>query len=195
MRLWVKSMGRMVTGPWWRMLAGLVSAPPCSSGTARSWPPPRHHHRGGLHPVLAGPAHPATDRRDPRPEQRLTDTITSHTPTLLTHRGSVPIPQQPCSSTPTVTRPATQRGSFAALGSIGPQQVFSGKTTRHRLNRGGDRQANAALDRIALSCLRWDARTRDYLARRITEGKPVAKPSAASSDTSPARSIRSSPPT
>jgi hypothetical protein len=45
------------------------------------------------------------------------------------------------------------------------------QTTRHRLNRGGDRQANSALYRIALSRLRWDARTRDYLARRITEGK------------------------
>jgi transposase len=37
--------------------------------------------------------------------------------------------------------------------------------------RGGNRQANSALYRIALSRLRWDARTRDYLARRITEGK------------------------
>jgi transposase len=47
----------------------------------------------------------------------------------------------------------------------------SGKTTRHRLNRGGDRQANTALYRIAPSRLRCDARTRDYLTRRITEGK------------------------
>ncbi|HEX8761897.1 MAG TPA: IS110 family transposase, partial [Pseudonocardiaceae bacterium] len=37
--------------------------------------------------------------------------------------------------------------------------------------RGGDRQANSALYRIALSRLRWDRRTRDYLARRTTEGK------------------------
>ena len=61
--------------------------------------------------------------------------------------------------------------SFAALCSGSPQQASSGKTTRHRLNRGGDRQANAALYRIALSRLRWDARTQDYLTRRITEGK------------------------
>jgi len=39
------------------------------------------------------------------------------------------------------------------------------------LNRGGDRQANAALYRIALSRLRWDQRTRDYLNRRIAEGR------------------------
>ncbi|MFD6973295.1 IS110 family transposase, partial [Streptomyces sp. NPDC059949] len=36
---------------------------------------------------------------------------------------------------------------------------------------GGDRQANAALYRIVLSRLRWDDRTRDYLQRRLTEGK------------------------
>jgi hypothetical protein len=35
----------------------------------------------------------------------------------------------------------------------------------------GNRQANAAIYRIALSRLRWDTRTRDYLARRTTEGK------------------------
>ena len=74
-----------------------------------------------------------------------------------------------------------------------PGSIF-GKTTRRRLNRGGDRQANAALYRIAISRLRWDNRTRDYLTRRITEGKPAAKPSAASSDTSPARSTKSSHP-
>jgi transposase len=105
-------------------------------------------------------------------EQRLTDTITSHTPVLLTHRGVGPDtaaalliaagdnPDRLCSE-----------ASFAALCGVSPQQASSGKTTRHRLNRGGDRQANAALYRIVLSRLRWDARTRDYLARRITEGK------------------------
>lgn len=40
-----------------------------------------------------------------------------------------------------------------------------------RLNRGGDRQTNAVLYRIVLSRLRWDDRTRDYLQRRLAEGK------------------------
>jgi transposase len=61
--------------------------------------------------------------------------------------------------------------SFAALRGVSPLEASSGKTSRRRLNRGGDRQANSALYRIALSRLRWDTRTRDYLARRITEGK------------------------
>ncbi|WP_345364382.1 transposase, partial [Actinoallomurus liliacearum] len=47
----------------------------------------------------------------------------------------------------------------------------SGKKQRHRLNRGGDRQANCALHTIVLSRLRWDQRTRDYVERRTTAGK------------------------
>jgi transposase len=52
-----------------------------------------------------------------------------------------------------------------------PIPASSGKTTRHRLNRGGDRQANAALYRIVVVRLRHDPRTQDYVARRIREGK------------------------
>jgi transposase len=62
-------------------------------------------------------------------------------------------------------------GSFAALCGASPIEASSGKTQRHRLNRGGDRQANAALHRIVVTRLRWDPRTRAYLERRISEGK------------------------
>jgi transposase len=61
--------------------------------------------------------------------------------------------------------------SFAALCGVSPQQASSGKVTRHRLNRGDDPPRHAALYRIAMCRLRWDARTRNYLSRRITEGK------------------------
>ena len=61
--------------------------------------------------------------------------------------------------------------SFAALCGTSPVEASSGKTQRRRLNRGGDRQANAALYRIVLSRLRWDGRTQDYLRRRLAEGK------------------------
>jgi transposase len=52
-----------------------------------------------------------------------------------------------------------------------PIEASPGKTRRYRLNRGGDRQANAALYRIVVARLRHDPRTQDYLARRIREGK------------------------
>jgi transposase len=61
--------------------------------------------------------------------------------------------------------------AFAALCGTSPVEASSGKTRRHRLNRGGDRQANAALHRIVIVRLRWHQPTRDYLARRTAEGK------------------------
>jgi transposase len=60
---------------------------------------------------------------------------------------------------------------FSMLCGASPIQASSGKTRRHRLNRGGDRQANAALHRIVVARLRHDQPTKDYLARRIREGK------------------------
>ena len=61
--------------------------------------------------------------------------------------------------------------SFASLCGTSPIQASSGKRNRHRLNRGGDRQANAALWRVAIVRMSTDQRTRDYVARRISEGK------------------------
>ena len=61
--------------------------------------------------------------------------------------------------------------AFSMLCGSSPIQASSGKTTRHRLNRGGDRQANAALYRIVIVRLRWHQPTKDYMARRTTEGK------------------------
>jgi transposase len=61
--------------------------------------------------------------------------------------------------------------AFAALCGSNPIPASSGKTNRHRLNRAGDRNANAALWRIVIVRLSCDERTRDYLARRQAEGK------------------------
>lgn len=60
--------------------------------------------------------------------------------------------------------------AFAMLCGVAPIPASSGKTTRHRLNRGGDRQANAALYRVVLCRLRWDPRTRAYAERRTKDG-------------------------
>jgi transposase len=60
--------------------------------------------------------------------------------------------------------------SFARLCGAAPLPASSGLTTRHRLNRGGDRQANNALWRIAIARMRRDARTQEYVARRTQEG-------------------------
>jgi transposase len=60
---------------------------------------------------------------------------------------------------------------FSMLCGAAPTQASSGKTIRHRLNRAGDRQANAALYRIVLVRLCYDQKTKDYMARRLKEGK------------------------
>jgi len=60
--------------------------------------------------------------------------------------------------------------AFSHLCGTSPIPASTGRTNRHRLNRAGDRQANAALYRIALCRLRWDPRTRHYMQRRTQQG-------------------------
>ncbi|MDH4307052.1 MAG: IS110 family transposase [Acidimicrobiia bacterium] len=61
--------------------------------------------------------------------------------------------------------------AFAALCGVSAVDASSGHNQRHRLNRGGDRQANQALYRAVIVSLRHDQTTRDYMTRRLTEGK------------------------
>lgn len=65
----------------------------------------------------------------------------------------------------------TSEAAFAKLCGACPIPASSGKTTRHRLNRGGDRRANNALFTIVLVRMRHDPATRAYVARRRAEGK------------------------
>lgn len=60
--------------------------------------------------------------------------------------------------------------AFAALCGVNPIPASSGKTNRHRLNRGGDRQANSALYRIVLVRLGHHEPTKEYMSRRVGEG-------------------------
>ncbi len=80
---------------------------------------------------------------------------------------------RPYYSSPLETTPNDphSEASFAALCGVSPVEASSGKAQRRRLNRGGDRQANSALYSIVLSRLRWDARSRNYVQRRIAENK------------------------
>lgn len=59
---------------------------------------------------------------------------------------------------------------FASLCGVAPLPASSGKTNRHRLNRGGDRLANHALWRVVIVRLRYHQPTREYMARRTAEG-------------------------
>ena len=65
----------------------------------------------------------------------------------------------------------SSEASFAALCGVSPLDASSGRQQRHRLNRGGNRQANRALWVIAFNRLRIDPRTQAYVVRRTQEGR------------------------
>jgi transposase len=105
-------------------------------------------------------------------QTRLADATAEHAPGLLRCFGAGPDTSADLliAAGDNPDRLATE-ASYAALCAVSPVEASSGKTARRRLNRGGDRRANAALYRIALSRLRWDPATRAYRQRRIAEGK------------------------
>jgi transposase len=61
--------------------------------------------------------------------------------------------------------------AWAHLCGVSPLQASSGKVTRHRLNRGGDRQANRALWHIVITRLASDPETQAYMERRVKDGR------------------------
>lgn len=65
----------------------------------------------------------------------------------------------------------TNQAKFAALTGVAPIPASSGKTNRHRLNRGGDRAANKAIHNVVLVRMVSDKRTKAYVERRRAEGK------------------------
>lgn len=60
---------------------------------------------------------------------------------------------------------------FASLAGVNPIPASSGNTVRHRLNRGGDRALNSALHMVAVTKMRHDKETQDYIEKRRDEQK------------------------
>jgi transposase len=104
-----------------------------------------------------------------RYERELTQHVRSIAPTLLDEVGIGPI----SAAKLLVCDPGrfNNEAAFARCNGTAPIPASSGKTTRHRLNRGGDRQVNNAIHTIALSRSQHHPETRAYLDRRIREGK------------------------
>lgn len=105
-------------------------------------------------------------------EKRIKAILSEHAPALLGTDGCGPI------SGATLAIAAgdnpdrmKSEASFAALCGVSPVEASSGKVVRHRLNRGGNRQANCAIHRIVVSRMATDERTKDYVERRTKEGK------------------------
>src|ERR1700683_1952692 len=90
-------------------------------------------------------------------------------PAILTKPGVGPI----CAAKLISFNPARfkSEAAFARANGTAPQPASSGKTVRHRLSRGGDRQINTAIYTIALSRSVHHPPSRAYIQRRINEGK------------------------
>jgi len=67
--------------------------------------------------------------------------------------------------------------AWAHLCGVAPIPASSGKVQRHRLNRGGNRQANSALHKIMLTRMAYDDRTRAYMTKRTRDGKTLGETS------------------
>lgn len=104
-------------------------------------------------------------------EQRLRARVASANPALLAIKGIGPVTGAQLLIT-AGDNPERLRSSssFAALCGTAPIPVSSGRTDRHRLSRGGDRQANAALHHIVKVRLSTDTRTRDYRDTHLAKG-------------------------
>ena len=104
-------------------------------------------------------------------QAELEQIVSELTPELLQQCGIGPI----CAAQLVVSSGNPERmrneASFAALAGTSPVEASSGPTRRHRLNRGGDRQLNAALHVIAQTRTRCHPETRAYYQRLLDRGK------------------------
>lgn len=97
--------------------------------------------------------------------------VTAMCPTLLQQHGVGPVTAAAALIAWSHHNRLRSEAAFAALAGANPIPASSGRTVRHRLNRGGDRTLNAALHTIVLTRRRSHQPTRDYAARRNAEGK------------------------
>lgn len=103
-------------------------------------------------------------------EREITRLVRPITPTLLALRGCGPLTAAKLvGETAGVTR-FRSKDAYARHNGTAPIPVWSGNTERHRLNRGGNRQINTAIHRIAITQLQRPGPARDYLERRMSAG-------------------------
>ena len=104
-------------------------------------------------------------------EREIRDHVRHLVPQLLDEPGVGPIVAAQLIVTWSHRDRVRNEGAFARLAGVAPLPASSGLTTRHRLSRGGDRQLNRALHTVILHRRQHDPATKDYIARRVAEGK------------------------
>ena len=104
-------------------------------------------------------------------EEFITQLVQELAPTLLALQGvGVDVAAQFLVTAGDNPERLSSESSFAMLCGACPIPASSGKVSRHRLNRGGNRQANAALHAVVLVRMYRDERTKAYVKRRVAEG-------------------------
>lgn len=112
------------------------------------------------------------DEQNRRLETRIAELVAQHAPALLGVFGVGPhSAAQLLAAAGDNPHRIRSEAAFAKLCGVCPLPASSGKTSRHRLNRAGDRRANNALFTIVLVRMRHDPATRAYVERRTAEGK------------------------
>jgi transposase len=107
----------------------------------------------------------------PRLEARASENAPSYAPQLLAERGCGPLTAAKLIGEIAGADRFTTDAKLARTGGAAPIPASSGKTQRHRLDRGGNRQLNCALHRLAVNKGTWDPEAAAYLARKQAEGK------------------------
>lgn len=98
--------------------------------------------------------------------------VTDTAPQLLDEFGVGPVTAAQMVISWSHPRRCRNEAAFARLAGVAPVEANSGQTQlRHRLNRGGDRHLNEALNTIILTRARSHPETKDYIARKTREGK------------------------
>ena len=104
-------------------------------------------------------------------EREILGHVRALVPQLLNEAGVGPIVAAQLIVTWSHRDRVRNEAAFARLAGVAPLPASSGQTIRHRLSRGGDRQLNRALHTVILHRRHHDPATRDYIARRVAEGK------------------------
>ena len=104
-------------------------------------------------------------------ETELTRRVQTLAPELLARRGVGPISAAAVLIAWSAPGRIRSEAAFARLAGAAPIPASTGKTVRHRLDRGGDRRLNRALHTIVLCLRRVDPATKTYIARRVADGK------------------------
>ncbi|NQV08036.1 IS110 family transposase [bacterium] len=103
--------------------------------------------------------------------EQVTKLVRDHAPVLLDMTGVGAVTAAVIITVWSHPGRVRSQAALAQIAGTCPIPASSGNTTRHRLNRGGDRQLNRAINTIALTRMRMDPATRAYVQRRTAEGR------------------------